>query len=162
MSDKYDVNNMLNVTEAMNDMKYSAWDFDDDNNVVFKEPPITLPRVHFFKTTKTEREKLNISTICVLPMILGCDYHSAKKLAESIKLNGCSDWRLPTIDEFAMIKDIILNRIGYNLDIGYQYSFWTSTENKYKGTVKIISSAYGADGIFDRAASFMGCVMIVR
>ena len=164
MIDKYDVNNMLSVTEALNDMKYSAWEFDDNNNVVFKYPPLhkfIKPIVHFFKTTEKEKEKLKIEDICVLPMTKGCSYTVAKTLVKNIKLKDCYDWRIPSVDEFIEIKNILHNRIGYSLD-SYEFPFWTSSENLYKGTAKIISNIYNCDDVWDRHIYFNGCILIVR
>ena len=73
-------------------------------------------------------------------------YEKAKTYCENLKVDGYTDWRLPTLKELATILDLRIDRPalkpGFNIRLSER--FWTATPNAAKPKEAwVISFSYG-------------------
>lgn len=147
----------LNVIEALGDFK--KYKFDSENNIVFHRNGL---KIQFFEIDEKERQFLNFNTICILPLRVGLSYDNTMKLIDNMKLKGFEDWRLPSVEQFILIKDILYNRFNYRIHLEHVFDFWTSTFSKYRNACDVVPNTHYNNDDYYKPADSTGCILVVR
>lgn len=177
----FNINNLLKITEILDKDKSTKdfYEFDKENNLYIldnkahrnkrykngiKNKTITL-------TADMKKDKTNLKGISEIWTAFDffMKYKDAKEFAKNVKINGHTDWRLPTDFE---LSDIWKIDKEYNFRLfnteRYVYPFWSCITKKktaemiYSISVNNRNGDFIVNGITDGIFYFNGSIILVR